>query len=730
MTKRNAAGNPTQSGKRPAGTVLLARPITSFRIPAVRAECILDETTESVTYRPPEEIDVIDSDTGETFLTCRVPVIVGRKLKGYIPLPMRYRAVWLQLSYYIVLFRGMWRLWAQELQKAKSREERNNAATLRRTTGTLLAQHMVSRLLAVLELVSRSHNAEQSGEERVNILDEWKIRVARDWFNITCQEVPEEDAKYLKADPMRPENRALYGELVLCGGIPAVFNCRNVEGDWKIEGEGTTFIEAPDDLEEWFDGDIVGLEQMFQDSWRDDALEKLMTPDKYRQVQYHPKAVLPARWHEGQRPQPCFWSVKYWNWTTQGNSPWDKPIDLLYYVLKEDPPYTVVEEFMQDIDTLFNVVTEAPVMEDIYTLARKLWFGATTWGEFVDDLMQNHLRLRHAVSTTSEEKDPENVFDTFEVRLVLEGFVRRNELTVHLPLNERDDVLWKVLKRVSGKHQSAWSWIVSQIVVGKKVTEVLKAAGPWWTNANIMKRIKKVQAPIDGAHNDNRGAGATAVEVDDGDATDDDDDDDAGAAAFEPQSATDEDNNDAAGAASGSGPNTEIQEEHNAHVAKPDHRPKKRTKRTGQSTDDIGMEDDDAMPGSSGEQAQLNSQAYRTSQEAHTNHLSEIQATFRMALNQDEIVIPLQRVAIDQLVEYTTHCSLERYAAKMKSDFSPEHAESVQTYLDVLEDLQVMGPPIDSEAFDDLRSVFREFVTRLVSIEARKEAERRQKDLL
>jgi hypothetical protein len=87
-----------------------------------------------------------------------------------------------------------------------------------------------------------------------------------------------------------------------------------------------------------------------------------------------------------------------------GNNPWDNPIDLLYCVLKEDPPYTDIKEFIQDLDALFNIVTDDPNLEQIHYLAMQLWLGEMTWREFVVDLMRNHLRLRHAASSTSEEK--------------------------------------------------------------------------------------------------------------------------------------------------------------------------------------------------------------------------------------------------------------------------------------------------------------------------------------
>jgi hypothetical protein len=87
-----------------------------------------------------------------------------------------------------------------------------------------------------------------------------------------------------------------------------------------------------------------------------------------------------------------------------GKDVWHKPIDFLYYVLKEDPPYTQVEEFLQDLDTLFNMVATGPDMGHIHGLGKQLWYGELTWREFVEALMNNHLPHRYAVATTSEQK--------------------------------------------------------------------------------------------------------------------------------------------------------------------------------------------------------------------------------------------------------------------------------------------------------------------------------------
>jgi hypothetical protein len=278
----------------------------------------MDETFKSVAYLQPEVTEVIDSLSGERVEICRVAVMEDKVLRGYIPLPMRYEAVWLELSYNIVVYTNIWRLWAEEEEHARRQSQKQKAGMLRRTTGTLVAQHMLARLHAVLELVGW-HDTEPSGQERVITLDEWKIRSCRDWFNLSYEQVPSKDLKFLNADPIKPENRVFFGEFVSRGRVPTLFNYRNIEGDWTIADEGKGLLSPPEDTAEWIDGEIDGLAEIFRDTLKPQALAALKSEDYYFQTQYDQKAKLPKRWHEGHQPRPYFWSVKHWSWVARGD---------------------------------------------------------------------------------------------------------------------------------------------------------------------------------------------------------------------------------------------------------------------------------------------------------------------------------------------------------------------------------------------------------------------------
>lgn len=165
-----------------------------------------------MTFGIPEVIEVVHPETQETYNTCRIAVTINKVLAGYIPLPMRYRETWLELSYNIILYNQMWRLWADEEEHAKRKIMKQKFVTLRQNTGAVAAQHTLARLLAIEELLTLSPEASDPGKESVRILDEWRIRWYCDWFNSTYNQVVSSGAKFLNADPIHPTNRAFFGE--------------------------------------------------------------------------------------------------------------------------------------------------------------------------------------------------------------------------------------------------------------------------------------------------------------------------------------------------------------------------------------------------------------------------------------------------------------------------------------------------------------------------------------
>jgi hypothetical protein len=103
-------------------------------------------------------------------------------------------------------------------------------------------------------------------------------------------------------------------------------------------------------------------------------------------------------------PDVFLWCSSLINVYLTGNSPWHNPINLLYFVLTQDPLYDDIVEFTRDLDDLFMLVVNEPEMKPVHKLASQLWLGELTWREFGESLMKDHLHLRKAISATLEIK--------------------------------------------------------------------------------------------------------------------------------------------------------------------------------------------------------------------------------------------------------------------------------------------------------------------------------------
>ncbi|KAG1879263.1 uncharacterized protein F5891DRAFT_991503, partial [Suillus fuscotomentosus] len=395
----------------PMPPVRLQRPISYFSIPIIRAELTIDEFLTNfgtqITYCAPQEIVAIDSDTRSEHTTCRVPVMEGGQLRGYVPLPMRYRDIWLELSYNIVLLINIWQLWSKEEGKASSPKEKKMATACRQNVGTLLVQYMLSRLLAVEELVSLSYNVEP-GEERVNILNEWKVRMLRDWFYMTHSEAIADGPEFMCADPASTQNKAFF------------------ERGWEIEEDGRNILSPPEDANLWIHGRIEGLDETFEKTIKPQALQELSKPSQFFETRYQEGTTLPERWHEGHKPRPFFWSNKQWDWFCEGNDYWKTPIDLLRYVLVTEPAYHEVDQFLGDLRSLSIIIFQNPDLEVIEADARHLWLGKIIWREFVEKL-KGYLSLTEAQTVTSEKKDDQNPFNTLELFLIFKGYMHQEK---------------------------------------------------------------------------------------------------------------------------------------------------------------------------------------------------------------------------------------------------------------------------------------------------------------
>ncbi|KAG2045668.1 hypothetical protein BDR06DRAFT_978046, partial [Suillus hirtellus] len=448
----------------PVPPVRLQKPMRSFSIPIVRAELVMDESLTNlgtqITYCAPEEVVAFDFGTRRKHTTCRVPVMEGGRLRGYVPLPMRYRDIWLELSYNIVLLMNIWELWSKEEGKPLRPKEKKMATACRQNVGTLLVQYMLARLLVVEELVSLSYNIEP-GEECVKSLNEWKVRMLRDWFDMTHSEAKADGSEFMRADPASIENKAFF------------------ERRWEIEDDGSDILSPPADPNLWIHGRIEGLDDIFEKTIKPQAFQEISKPSQFFKTRYEKGANLPARWHEGHEPRPFFWSIKQCDWFCKGNDYWNSPIDLLHYVLSTDPVYHDLEQFLGDLRSLAGIITVNPEWEDIQEAAKDLWLGKIIWREFVSSLRRG-LNLSKEQTVTSEKRDDQNPFNTLEARLVFEGYMR--EGTKQKAQSDRDVILWKGLNQMGPQeYRPVWNWVASEIQLhDHTVMEVLEKAGTWW----------------------------------------------------------------------------------------------------------------------------------------------------------------------------------------------------------------------------------------------------------
>lgn len=194
-----------------AAPIPLRHPVRSFKIPIVHAEVLMDDYLKNndarITYSQPELVDVVDPKTRQSYKICRVPVMKGGRMQGYLPLPQRYKDAWLELCYHVVLYTNIWELWLQEGKKILEPITTQMVRICRQNTGSLVAQLMLARRLVILQLVKLDYLTDP-GNEDIPLLNEIKIRTFRDWWNVSYDEALDDGPEYLNADPLVPENEA------------------------------------------------------------------------------------------------------------------------------------------------------------------------------------------------------------------------------------------------------------------------------------------------------------------------------------------------------------------------------------------------------------------------------------------------------------------------------------------------------------------------------------------
>ncbi|KAG1760799.1 hypothetical protein EDD22DRAFT_848224 [Suillus occidentalis] len=433
MSNVNAAAIWTTSGKQLARVIPFTNPITSFNIPGIVVECAFSHTDVDVSFGALEEIEVVHPRTKEKYNTCRISVSINKVVVGYIPLPLQYRETWLELSYNNKLYYQMWDLWEKEYQKATSKSEKEKCKILHKTTSIVVAQHSISRLLAIEELLT------------------------------------------------------LFLDMAL--------------------------IYPPDNLAAWLNGDIEFLEDKFHETLKSEALKSLKTPDAFTETQFVTGAVLPTRWHEGQEPLPNFWLAEQWDWIAEGNSMWGSPTQLLYHVLKAKPALTY-PEFKRVLDSLMKNHSSIRWQQAFGWVKRSGSTSPATYIKFtsIEATFPPHGKkevIRHY---------PANPFNTVEIRLVLEGYLRRKEVATSQNSGRQDVTLRSCIHIISlDQHDDCWAKIIDEVDLGKPVQEVLEMAAGWWSeHLKKQERLAALAKERSGASDSDNGEAVVVLGADGG----------------------------------------------------------------------------------------------------------------------------------------------------------------------------------------------------------------------
>ncbi|KAG1834969.1 hypothetical protein DFJ58DRAFT_847499 [Suillus subalutaceus] len=481
--------------RRNSTTVPLRQPITSFAIPLVHAEVVMDDWLKNddtrITYGEPQENEV---ETTESYKMCQVPVFEGGRKQGFVPLPLRYRDVWLELSYNIVLCSNLWELWLEEGMKKLKGKKVDMVVTCRQNTGAMLVQHMLTRCLVVEQLLKLDYLTEP-GKESIPLLDEWKIRMCRDWLNKDYDEAFVEGREFLVADPVTAANKVFFGKLVASVRAHPPPNMQ-LEKGWNINDQGKDSLSPPPDPATSINGRVEEIRETFECVIKPQALNELKKPGAFHETRHLKDGDLPGRWHEGHSPHPLFWSEAQWEWYSQGHDFAGTPIAFFNFVLRKEPSYTNVKEFEDDVKSIANIIVangDGNDRDDIQEIVGGLWLGEMTWREFVDHLRQKW-DLDDDACKPWEKKDESNPFDSLEAQLIFQGFMRRG--SENRVWNPEDQILWESLLRMSPKeYEPVWKRVVKTILEEEKsVQEVLKDARNWSHHSQSMEDTEMGQA--------------------------------------------------------------------------------------------------------------------------------------------------------------------------------------------------------------------------------------------
>lgn len=188
--------------------------IRVFRISSeshsIRQEDWTSRGPDILWYGMPRVVKLIHPQGG-TYTRCQVKVFFDdedRDSAGYLPLPCRYSAAWIQLCYTIVYWLSTWKAWHAELQKKDAPVPQRLGRLCYNNSGTRLIKYLNIRRLIVEELLR--HKMSKDDSDELDVFDEYLIRDRYDWLWTDIGDIPNEMQYVLGLDPVHPLNDAIF----------------------------------------------------------------------------------------------------------------------------------------------------------------------------------------------------------------------------------------------------------------------------------------------------------------------------------------------------------------------------------------------------------------------------------------------------------------------------------------------------------------------------------------
>ncbi|KAI9459609.1 hypothetical protein HD554DRAFT_2041834 [Boletus coccyginus] len=242
---------------------------------------------------------------GGTYTRCQVEVFFDdedRDSAGYLPLPCRYSAAWIQLCYTIVYWLSTWKAWHAELQKKDAPVPQKLSRLCYNNSGMRLIKYLNIRRLIVEELLR--HKMSKDDSDELDVFDEYLIRDRYDWLWTDIGDIPKEMQYILGLDPVHPLNDAIFsGELT-----------EEHHSAWnnpKLSIPAQMVAPMPSlPTQGWLSGRIDHFD--FQANF-EAGFPELLRYSRNKAYRFaddlpydHSRRKLPAKWHEGHEPAVVF----------------------------------------------------------------------------------------------------------------------------------------------------------------------------------------------------------------------------------------------------------------------------------------------------------------------------------------------------------------------------------------------------------------------------------------